>query len=117
MKNQQSQLRDISKELSKLSKQVDRLAAQVEKTAKAKKIADKAAGAKKKTAKKASAAEKMTTKAVGKVSTLLDSVYDVIKRSRNGVAIATIKAKTNLDPRQLSNALYKLKKQELTQYL
>jgi len=47
-------------------------------------------------------------KAAAKAPTLLDSVYDVVKRSRNGVAIATLKAKTNLNPRQISNALHKL---------
>jgi len=42
--------------------------------------------------------------------TVLSSVLSTIKRSKNGVAIAKIKEKTGLSPRQLSNALYKLSK-------
>jgi predicted Rossmann fold nucleotide-binding protein DprA/Smf involved in DNA uptake len=37
-------------------------------------------------------------------------VLDVIKRSRNGATIAALKTKTELESRQLSNALYKLSK-------
>jgi predicted transcriptional regulator of viral defense system len=37
-------------------------------------------------------------------------VYKTIRRSRNGISIAQLKAKTALDDRQLSNALYKLTK-------
>ncbi len=42
--------------------------------------------------------------------TVLSSVLSIVKRSKNGVAIAKIKEKINLSPRQLSNALYKLSK-------
>jgi len=42
--------------------------------------------------------------------TVLSSVLSTVKRSKNGVAIAKIKEKTGLSPRQLSNALYKLSK-------
>ena len=37
-------------------------------------------------------------------------VFDVIRRSRNGATIANLKSKTQLESRQLSNALYKLSK-------
>jgi predicted Rossmann fold nucleotide-binding protein DprA/Smf involved in DNA uptake len=40
----------------------------------------------------------------------LDSVYDVIKRTKKGVTVVQLKQKTALDARQLSNALYKLSK-------
>ena len=42
--------------------------------------------------------------------TVLDTVFDVIKRSRNGATIANLREKTGLEARQLSNALYKLAK-------
>lgn len=42
--------------------------------------------------------------------TVLSSVLSAVKKSKNGVAIAKIKEKTGLSPRQLSNALYKLSK-------
>ena len=82
MKKLQDQLKAISKELGKLGKQVEKVAAQVAKQAKVKPAAKK--------------------------STVLDAVYDVVRRSRNGATIAQLKQKTGLNPRQLSNALYKL---------
>ena len=107
MKNLQVQLKAISKELGKLSKQVEKVAAQVAKQAKAapKKKAVKKAAAKK--AKKATA-KKAAPKTSAKKSTVLDSVFDVVRRARNGATIAQLKLKTGLNPRQLSNALYKL---------
>jgi len=47
-------------------------------------------------------------KAAAKKPTVLDAVYRVIGKSRNGATIADLKKKTGLSPRQLSNALYKL---------
>ena len=73
----------------------------VKKTA-AKKTTAKKTPAKKKTAKKAAKT------AAAKKPTVLETVYGVIGRSRNGATIAQLKQKTGLTPRQLSNALYKL---------
>jgi predicted Rossmann fold nucleotide-binding protein DprA/Smf involved in DNA uptake len=42
--------------------------------------------------------------------TVLDLVFDEIRKSRNGATIAHLKSKTALESRQLSNALYKLSK-------
>jgi hypothetical protein len=102
MKSMRAQLKDVSKELAQLAKHVDRIAVQAKKTGQKKKTPAKAAAKKK--GHGAAAGEKIAAK----TATLLDSVYGVIKKSRNGVAIATLKAKTRLGPRQLSNALYKL---------
>ena len=117
MKKVKDQLKAISKNLVSLSKQVDRLTKQVDKLQPAKKAAVKKAAVKKAKVKKAKvkkAAPKKKAVARGrkpaKGSTVLDTVYDVIKRSRKGVAIATLKEKSGLDARQLSNALYKLSK-------
>ena len=41
---------------------------------------------------------------------VLATVLDIIRRSRKGVDIAQIKAKTQFTSRQISNALYKLSK-------
>jgi len=46
----------------------------------------------------------------GKELKVTDSVYDVIKRSKKGASIAKLREKTQLNPRQISNALYKLTK-------
>ena len=40
----------------------------------------------------------------------LRNIFNAVKRSKRGVSIAQLKAKTGLNPRQLSNALYKLSK-------
>ncbi len=105
MKNLQAQLKAVSKELGKLSKQVEKVAAQVAKQAKAKPAPKKKATAKK--AKK-KAAKKAAPKASAKKMTVLEAVYDVVRRARSGATIAQLKQKTGLNPRQLSNALYKL---------
>ena len=101
MKNLQSQLKTVSKSLEALSKQVQKLSNQVEKPKAAKKA----------TANKAAA--KKVAPAGGK--TVLDTVLDVIKRSKKGVSVAQLKTKTQLDARQLSNALYKLSKKGMVQ--
>ena len=97
MKKLQNQLKTVSKSLAALSKQVEKIAQQVNQTQPAK----NAAPAGKPAATKAAPAG-------GK--TVLDSVYDVIKRAKKGVTVAQLKQKTDLDARQLSNALYKLSK-------
>ena len=100
MKNLQSQLKTVSKSLAALSKQVEKLSMQAKTT----KAVKKPAAAKKAPARKAAPAG-------GK--TVLDTVFDVIKRSKKGVTVAQLKTKTRLDARQLSNALYKLSKKGL----
>ena len=49
----------------------------------------------------------------GKSVEILKAVYDVIRRSRKGTSIKNLREKTQLGPRQVSNALYKLTKQGL----
>ena len=112
MKKMKDQLKSVSKSLVSLSKQVDRLSQQVDKLQPAKKATPKKAVKKKAASKRKPAARKAVEKpsAAGKSTTVLDTVFNVIKRSRNGVSIAALKAKTKLDSRQLSNALYKLSK-------
>ena len=108
MKKLQDQLKEVSKALVKLTKQVEKIAAQAKKLDKPK----KAAAPKKKAVKKSAPAKKKAAPAAAKGGTVLDTVYDVIRRSRNGATIAKLKEKTSLNPRQLSNALYKLSKRE-----
>jgi predicted Rossmann fold nucleotide-binding protein DprA/Smf involved in DNA uptake len=97
MKKLQNQLKTVSKSLAALSSQVEKISQQISQAQPAK----KAAPAGKPAAKKAAPAG-------GK--TVLDSVYDVITRSKKGATVAQLKEKTKLDARQLSNALYKLSK-------
>ncbi len=112
MKKMKDQLKSISKSLVSLSKQVDRLTKQVDKLQATPKTVAKRAVKKRATPKRKPAARKTIAKRTpaAKSPTVLDAVFDVIKRNRNGVSIAALKAKTKLDSRQLSNALYKLSK-------
>ena len=121
-------LQAVSKTLGTLAKDLNKIARRVAKleTAKpapAKKATAKKTAAKKPAAKKATAAKKTATKktAAKKAApakkaeaaggaTVLDQVYDVVRRSRSGATISKLKEKTGLDARQLSNALYKLSK-------
>jgi predicted Rossmann fold nucleotide-binding protein DprA/Smf involved in DNA uptake len=110
MTNLQDQLKAVSKTLTSLSKQLEVISKKVDKVP-ASKTASKTAGKKTvaKPAPKKSADVKVA--AHGDASaTVLDSVLDVIRRSRNGATIAKLKEKTGLEARQLSNALYKLSK-------
>ena len=100
MKNVQSQLKTISKSLAALSKQVEKLSQQVANAQPAKKAA---------VVRKAAPSKESKTAAAGG-QTLLDTVYNAIKRTKKGVTVTQLKEKTNLDARQLSNALYKLSK-------
>ena len=107
MKKIQTQLKTISKSLASLSKQVERITKQVDKLQPAKKAPAK---------RKAAVRKKVTVRrkaAPAKGKTVLDTVYGVIKRSKKGATIATLKTKTGLDSRQLSNALYKLSKKRM----
>ena len=111
MKKVQTQLKTVAKTLAGLAEKLDKLNAMIGATP-AKK---KAAPAKKKAApakKKAAAGKKAPAKkapAAGK-ETVLDSVLGAIGKSKDGADIATLKSQTNLESRQLSNALYKLTK-------
>jgi predicted Rossmann fold nucleotide-binding protein DprA/Smf involved in DNA uptake len=107
MNNLQSQLKTVSKSLAALSKQVEKLTNQIQKPKAGKKAAAKKPAAANK------AAAKKATPAGGK--TMLDTVFDVIKRSKKGVSVAQLKTKTNLNARQLSNALYKLSQKGMVQ--
>lgn len=107
MKNLKSQLNAVSKSLAAIAKQVEKLSSQVEASKAVKKPAAKKPATVKQTAAKKSAA------LGGK--TVLDTVFDAIKRSKKGVTVAELKTKTQLDARQLSNALYKLSKKGMVQ--
>ena len=112
MKKVQSQLKTVAKQLAGLADRIEKINAQLEAApapakAKAKAAAPKKAPAKAAPAKKKAAAVK--TAPAGKES-VLSKVFEVIRKSRNGATIANLKAKTALESRQLSNALYKLSK-------
>ena len=122
MKKVKAQLKVLSKNLVSLSKQVDKISKQVDKmqpatkpTAKRKPVVKRKPAAKRTRAAAPKRVVQRTRAAATKPRTargltVLDSVFNAIKRSKRGVSIAQLKAKTGLNPRQLSNALYKLSK-------
>jgi lambda repressor-like predicted transcriptional regulator len=117
MKKIKAQLKTLSKSLAALSKKVEKITDQVDKLKAPKKaVPAKKTVAKKKVAKKKVAKKKVAKKAAAKKAapakqvTMLDTVFDVIKRTKKGVTVAQLREKTKLDSRQLSNALYKLTK-------
>ncbi len=112
MKKIKAQLKTLSKSLVTLSKQVEKITNQVDKL----QATQKAAPAKKKVAKKKVTKKKVAKKIAAKKAapakqiTMLDAVFDAIKRTKKGVTVSQLREKTKLDSRQLSNALYKLTK-------
>jgi len=125
MKDAQKKLLAISRNLTSLVKQVEKMAADLEKEsakpapAKKAKAAVKKAKAKvkkakatpkKKITKKKAAPKTAKAKPAAGGNTMLDNIYGMISRSRNGITVERIKKRTGLDPRQVSNALYKLTK-------
>jgi lambda repressor-like predicted transcriptional regulator len=123
MKKIKAQLKTLSKSLATLSKQVEKITDQVDKlqapkkAVPAKKTVAKKKVVKKAAAKKAAPVKKAAAKkaAPAKQETMLDSVFDIIKRTKKGVTVAQLREKTKLDSRQLSNALYKLTKKGIIQ--
>ncbi len=103
MNKTSDQLNKISNSLVALSKQVDKISRQILKLKDTKAVLPKAV--------KSSAKKKAPAKAETQL-TVLDSVFDIIKRSKKGVTIAKLKEKTRLESRQISNALYKLAKKD-----
>jgi membrane protein involved in colicin uptake len=126
MNDAQKKLLAISRTLTSLVKQVEKMAAALEKEnakaapakkakaavkkAKAKTKAKKAKAAPKKKAAKKAAPTAAKAKPAAAGNTMLDDIYGMISRSRNGITVERIKKRTGLQPRQVSNALYKLTK-------
>ena len=109
MKKVQTQIKSLEKNIAALQNKLAKLKGQ--KSGKAAATKKAAAKAPKKAAapKKRVVAKKAASSDAAK-GTVLENVLEVIGKSRNGANIADLKAKTNLESRQLSNALYKLSK-------
>lgn len=118
MKKIKNQLKTIANSLASLSMKVEKVIQQVDKlpSGKSAPAAKKKAPAKKAPAKKAPKKKVPAKKAVAKKAapakqlTMLETVFNYIKRTKKGISIAQLKEKTNLNTKQLSNALYKLSK-------
>jgi predicted Rossmann fold nucleotide-binding protein DprA/Smf involved in DNA uptake len=98
MPNIEKELNTIVKKIAALSRQVDKISKQVSKKNPAKTAVQKRRKAPGK------------KKAPGQKAALLNSVINVINKSKKGLSISALRQKTGLGPRQLSNVLYKLAK-------
>jgi predicted Rossmann fold nucleotide-binding protein DprA/Smf involved in DNA uptake len=107
LKNIAADLKTISKEINAIATQVGKVTKpQAKATAKTKRVKKvvKAKTPKKSTAKKTAPSAKRS-------SSIVDSVFEVIRNAGDGIAHVTILEKTGLGQRQVSNAVFKLKKQ------
>ena len=99
MKDLKMSLRKVASDLMKAAKEVEKLAGKLEAQTKT-----KAKPVKKTVAKRVS-------KKIAKQPTAVEAMLGIIKRSKKGVNIATIKQKTGYDNRKIHNLAYGLKKQ------
>ena len=104
MQKLQNQLKSISTSLVKISKQLEEIAKQADKLQPSK--------TEKKDAGKTPIKKKDAKQINSKPQTVMDQVFEIIKRSRKGVNLLKLREKTKLSPKQLSNTLYKLSKKE-----
>ena len=105
--NLKKNLQAVIRELNKISKNVDRLTTALDKLEKPKAKTVKAEPAKKVAVKK-SAAKKVAAK---KPATAVDTVLNIINRSKKGVDSAALMKKTGFNQKKIHNIVYKLKKQ------
>ena len=98
LENMSKNLKLMKAKIEKIQKQVSQIDAL---TTKSKAVA---------VAKKSSTKVAARKKVAAKPATALNTVFALIKKSKGGASIAKLKEKTGFDGRQLSNALYKLSK-------
>ena len=116
MKELKKQLKLISGSLAILSTQIKQITEHLDKlplvnevSTTAEKTSDGKKGPTKKVTKKAASSKKKAAETASvKKKTMLDIVFDSIKKSRNGITIPKLREKTGLEAKQLSNALFKL---------
>ncbi|HUV78931.1 MAG TPA: hypothetical protein VMW06_12845 [Desulfobacterales bacterium] len=118
MKKVKDPLKTIAKSLLSLSMKVEKIAEKIDAlrpvkpAPAAKKTVAKKAVAKKAVAKKTAEKKKPPAAKASppKQLTVLDTVFDSIKKTKKGVTVAQLKENLGLNAKQLSNALYKLSK-------
>ena len=115
MKNAKKDLQAAKKQLKALSAKIEKIEKALGK-APAKKAAAKKATKKKAAKKVVAKAKKPAKKATGD-TTAIDTVVNLIRRSKNGIDIAAIKKKTAFSDKQISNLLYKAKKKGVVKSL
>ena len=107
MKSMHQQLKEISSSLTVLARQVDRFSRQVERMNRNEFTGITGTqGERKGNGRRSPGAKR---------ATVLDTVYDAVRRSKSGASLNLLRQKTGLESRQLSNALYKLTKKGMVE--
>ena len=112
MKELEKFLNVLSDGMRTLAQGVEGLAVKVDELAKAQSTPPKPAP-RKRTKATPKRAPKKSPKSTAKQGTATDAVLAVIKRSKKGVDMATLKKKTGFDDKKIHNIIYKLKKKGL----
>ncbi len=112
MKELEKFLKVLSDGMRTLAQGVEGLAVKVDELAKTQSTPPKPAP-RKKTKKSPKKTPKQASKFTAKQGTSTDAVLAIIKRSKKGVDVATLKQKTGFDDKKIHNIIYKLKKKGL----
>ena len=104
MKEMKRELQSILKNLNSLSQKADKLAEKVEKL-------EAGQAQKPSRAKRGPRAKQKAVSERARKVTAIDSVFNVIKRSRKGVSTTTLKDKTGFDEKKIWNIINRLKQQ------
>ena len=112
MKELEKFLKVLSDGMRTLAQGVEGLAVKVDELAKAQSTQPKPPP-RKRTKATPKRAPKKSPKSTAKQGTATDAVLAIIKRSKKGVDMATLKKKTGFDEKKIHNIIYKLKKKGL----
>ena len=103
-------IKALERKLEKLLKDYEPMP-KVKKAAKKKPAKKKAAAVKKATARKAPARKKAATAKTTALVTATDKVLKIIKRSKKGVDVPTLKKKTGFDDKKVRNIVFRASKE------
>ena len=110
MKKLNKDLRAVTRELKALTRKTEQMAKKVDKLEKAQAAGKRKPKAKAKTTKKASAKKKGAVKKTAAL-TATDQAVKIIKRSKKGVDVPTLKKKTGFEDKKIRNILNRASKQ------
>lgn len=110
MKKLNKDLRAVTRELKALTRKTEQMAKKVDKLEKAQAAGKRKPKAKAKTTKKAPAKKKGAVKKTAAL-TATDQAVKIIKRSKKGVDVPTLKKKTGFEDKKIRNILNRASKQ------
>jgi predicted nucleic acid-binding Zn-ribbon protein len=103
-------LQAVKRDIKALEKKLEKLLKAYEPMPKAKKVTKKKAVKKAKTVKKAPAKKAVASKKAPQ-ATATDKILKIIKRSKKGVDVLTLKKKTGFDDKKVRNIIFRASKE------